>query len=373
LFLGALLAVKPVAETDLFSFSGDSVHNYLTVRQHRGIVVPHHTSMAYLISNYSDGVEITYGRVRFGGDNWEKYFNYPEIGIGFTYHTFGNREVYGDGFALFPYFNMNIYRSKRLMMQHKIALGIGYATKPFDAKTNYFNMVFGSHFNAYVGFGFLIDYRMFERLSVSTSLSLNHMSNGAMKKPNNGINTATVSMGLRYHFNPLLTPEVKKMKAPESNIREWLIIGNVGRNQGIPFNPNYFWSGSLGGQHIWHVNAKTGFGVGAEMIYYGGAPYVYQVDDSHQAYSFFDFYYSGAFASYNLLMGRTTIFVNVGAYLSYKTKPRQPVYPRLGIRHQLSKNLVASFGIKANFFAAEFLEFGVGYRFLHQHNNNTLR
>jgi hypothetical protein len=52
----------------------------------------------------------------------------------------------------------------------------------------------------------------------------------------------------------------------------------------------------------------------------------------------------------------------IGAYLYSKTTPRQPVYARLGIRQKVTNNLFGHLGIKANFFTAEFIEFGLGYR-----------
>ena len=94
----------------------DLVHNHLTARYHYGLVIPHYglrAKMMYLIEDFAQGVEINYGRMHYGKDNWEQNFNHPEIGVGLFYGTFGNKDVYGDGIALFHYVNYKIIQRKR--------------------------------------------------------------------------------------------------------------------------------------------------------------------------------------------------------------------------------------------------------------------
>lgn len=150
------------------------------------------------------------GEAGFGGDTWERFFNYPEIGIGFYHGTFGNKEVYGTGYALFPYINYKIVRTPKLSIQNKVSMGLGYATKPFSIDDNTFNTVFSSHLNVYIGLALLADYRVSDHFSVAVSAALTHLSNGAARKPNHGINTLTTSIGAKYHFNKALTPTVFK-------------------------------------------------------------------------------------------------------------------------------------------------------------------
>ncbi|MBN2164961.1 MAG: acyloxyacyl hydrolase [Marinilabiliaceae bacterium] len=342
--------------------SSSQKHYYLTTRYHYGIVVPHHTSMAYLIEDYSRGFEITVGRSNFGKENWERYFNYPELGVGFYYGTFGNPDVYGDGMALFPYCNFNIYRSQKFTAHYKVSLGIGYATKPFRMDENIYNSVFGSHLNAYVGFGLIFDYRLLKKWSVSTALSLNHLSNGGIKKPNNGINTATLTIGTKYHFNTNKTVPSTKYETPKSKLKELLFVGFCGQNQGASYSPKSYPSLGISTTHLWHNTIKRSFGIGVDMMYFGGAPYLYFQEKEKESYSFNEKFYGGLFIAYHKMMGKTEMFLNLGAYIIQGIKPSQPIYPRVGLRYNITNHLVAHFGIKASFFTAEYLEFGLGYR-----------
>ncbi|WP_430815356.1 acyloxyacyl hydrolase [Carboxylicivirga sp. RSCT41] len=340
-------------------------HTYLTARFHGGLVVPHHANMMYFIEDFSGGIEITYGRSLFSKSSWEAYFNYPEIGIGFYYGTFGNRDIYGSGLALFPYINYNIHRSSKLSIQNKVSMGLGYATKPFDIESNTYNTVFSSHLNAYIGLALLMDYRLSKNLSLSTSLSLTHLSNGAARKPNHGVNTLTASIGAKYHFNENYTPGLEKIEAPKSKERDIIIVGSIGRSQSTPYNESLYWNGSLSINHLWYLNKKKAIGIGFDQFYSETAPHSWEAFEEYDEevnFSSRHYLFNGLFASYNVFLGKTTLFVNLGAYLHTNIKPPQPLYPRMGIRHYLTKNLIANFSVKASFFRSEFLEFGLGYR-----------
>jgi len=328
----------------------------------------------YFLEDFSRGFEINYGRSRFGGDTWERFFNYPEIGIGFYHGTFGNSEVYGTGYALFPYINYKIVRTPKLSIQNKVSMGLGYATKPFSIDDNTFNTVFSSHLNVYIGLGLLADYRVSDHFSLAVSASLTHLSNGAARKPNHGINTLTTSIGAKYHFNKALTPTVHKAQPEKSKEREILIVGSVGRSQSAPFNPEIYWNGSLSINHLWHLSEKRAIGVGVDQFYSKAAPYMweaYEDYDENASFSNSDYLYNGAFVSYNVFLGKTTLFVNLGAYFGYSIDPPQPIYPRMGIRHRITDHLVGNFSVKASFFRSEFLEFGLGYRFNYRNKKKS--
>jgi len=343
-------------------------HYYATARAMYGIAVPHHTSMIYFIDDFATSAEITFGLRNFDQESWASYFNYPEIGLGFYYSTYGNDEIYGEGLALFPYIQYNIFRRPRFSVQNKIATGIGYATKPYDINDNAYNTIFSTHFNIYIGLGLIADYRFSKHFSATLSGDLNHMSNGAAKKPNHGINVLTASIGAKYHFNKALTPSHKKIMPPKSSLKEFLVVASAGRSQTTTYNPQLYWNGSISINYLWHLNAKKAIGIGFDQFYSEAIPYVwdnYETSNTIPQYNNNDFLINGLFVSYNTFLGKTILFANLGFYLKHSIKPPQPVYPRVGARYAITNNLLASFSVKASFFRSEFLEFGLGYRFKH--------
>jgi len=369
LFYATLISIlvfnSTIAQKPLNKDSDSSKHTYLTGRFHGGIVIPHHTNMMYFIEEYSGGIEVNYGRSIFSTENWQSYFNYPEIGIGLYYGTFGNKDIYGSGYALFPYINYKLYRSPRLSIHNKVSMGLGYATKPFNEENNTYNNVFSSHLNVYIGLALLMDYRISDRLSIALSTSLTHLSNGAARKPNHGINTLTASLGTKYHFNKALTPVLTKRKAPDSNTQELFVVGSIGRNQSTPYNETLYWNASLSANYLFHLNKKRAIGIGFDQFYSQSAPYTweaYKNSDENIEFSSRHYLFNGLFGSYNVFLGKTTLFMNLGVYLHTNIKPPQPLYPRLGIRYKITNHFIANFSLKASFFRSEFMEFGIGYR-----------
>lgn len=321
--------------------------------------------MAYLIDDYSRGIEIKYSKQRFNSHSWQSFFNYPETGISFFYNSFGNNEIYGSGISLYPFINFRIFETRTVLLKYKVGLGIGYATKPFNIETNPFNTVFGSHLNAFVGFGSELDVKIAHNWSLNFGWALNHLSNGATRKPNNGINTTTLSIGTTYRIKPVNTNLLTNYSAPKDNSREWLATAGFGSNQVGYFNPKRHFSGSFALEHLWSIRQTNSFGLGIDAIIYGGAPFNnpdFVVLDNNSTYTLADYFYNSVFAIYHVQMDRTTLFFHLGAYVYYKTPPQQPIYPKLGLRYKLTEHWLAHFGIKASFFKAEFLEFGLGYR-----------
>jgi hypothetical protein len=352
----------------------DSTFGIFRLTPQFGIVVPHHEDMVYFVNDFSYGLDVNFGITKYDR-SWHQYINYPEIGIGVFYNSFGNSEIYGSAVSAYGYIMSNLYRSKKLNIRTKVALGLGYVTRPFDKDTNPYNHVFGSHMNVYINFGLSAKYRISPRISTSFTTSFNHLSNGAIQKPNHGVNTLTGGIGIEYNLNKSEEPiTAGKVRAPLSNARDLVVFLSYGRSHRSVYKSNYYPAITLNVNHLWWISKKTAWGVGLDGIYYGAAPFEYSIIEEQWSVEQYDFsaadkMYGCVFASYNFRFDHTQLFVHVGAYLLYKTKPKQLIYPRMGVRQQIFRDLHANFSIKASFFSAEFIEFGLGYRFNYKKNS----
>ncbi len=367
------LLVVQVANGQYYAVSEaeEVVHKSLSVKFHRGIVLPFHDDMIYMLKDFSNGVELNYGSRNFSKNSWQANFNYPEIGLGLYYGTLGNDEIYGSGIALFPYINQYIYRSTRFSAEYKSSLGLAYVTKIYDYKTNPYNSCISSHVNAYIGFGLLLDYRITDRIVFNATASLTHFSNGAVKKPNYGINILSTTIGAKYMFNEKPTPVIDKIKVSKSKEQEILVVVSCGQSQHFN-NTSKYYNVNLNVNYLWHLNSKKAIGIGFDEIYSKSIPYIWAnfEEESYSSFSNSDYFVSSVFASYNIFLGKATAYIHLGAYVFSNIQPVQPVYPRIGVRYRITDNLVSSLGVKASFCASEFLEFGVGYRFNVNRNNH---
>ena len=338
-----------------------------------GLVLPHHEEMTYFINDFSYGLDINLGFTKYQS-KWYQYANYPEIGIGVFVNSFGNADVFGNAISGYGYIQRNVVRTKKLSLRSKLSLGLGYVNKPYNKETNPYNHVFGTNINVFIGLGLWADYLISNRWSMSGNINFNHLSNGAIKKPNHGINTITMGIGVGYQISRGFEPNLEKgLRAPRNNARDIEIYFSGGVSQRSLYKPTNYPSFSLNINHLWWVSENTGWGVGLDGIYYGAAPYEYLVDNNQfteeDEYSPSEKMYGSVFGAYNFRFKNTHIFMHVGAYLLYSIEPKQRFYPRLGIHQRIHKNLYGNFSIKASFFKAEFIEFGLGYRINYKKNN----
>jgi hypothetical protein len=372
LVITLLASSQTVAGLD--SDAGDSTIVVLRGTPQFGLVLPHHEEMTYFINDFSYGFDINLGFTNHKS-KWYQYANYPEIGIGVFMNSFGNNDVFGQAVSAYGYIQPTVFRSKNFSIRSKLALGIGYVNKPYDKDTNPYNHVFGTNMNVFIGLGFFADYRISDRWLANGNMNFNHLSNGAIKKPNHGINTITMGIGVGYRISKSFDPELDKgIKAPRDNARDFQIYLSGGLSQRSLYKPTNYPSFSLNINHLWWVSKNTGWGLGLDGIYYGSAPYEYLVNNNQfkgeEAYSPMEKMYGSVFGAYNFRFKNTHIFMHIGAYLLYSIEPKQRLYPRLGVHQRIHKNLHGNFSIKASFFKAEFIEFGLGYHI--NYKKNTL-
>ena len=355
-----------ILQTIIASNSNDSVYYAIEAKYQYGILVPHHPEIYYFVKDYTQGGEINFIRRRYNSNFWESEYKRLETGIGFWFSSLGRDEIYGHAFSLFPFVNLQLLNIGKLDIKTRVAFGLGYATKPFDRFNNPNNTIFSSHFNAYIGLGFMLYYPVFDKISLQGGLAINHISNGASSKPNHGMNTVAISLGARYNLTDTKDFTVQKQETQNYRKHELMTTFSVGRNQPAHYLHRKFWSGSFTAIHSWYLKKTMSLGVGLDLIQYGGAPYHLKKTAEiieNAEFGFSDYFYLGTTINFENHFGNTAIYLSPGLYLHYKTKPRQPIYARLGIRQKIYGNFWGHFGIKANFFVAEFIEFGVGYRF----------
>jgi len=158
------------------------------------------------------------------GDGWfEKAFNYPTFGLGFSYANMGSLPVkgtsrLGDIYNLYGWAQFDFLRSRRFRLGPVLELGLSYSPVAFDARTNPDNKYFGSHLFALIGAGVRGEWRFAGQWSAFLDIHLVHHSNGMTKAPNWGVNEVAAGGGVRRYFGadsfahggPQMEPEYRK-------------------------------------------------------------------------------------------------------------------------------------------------------------------
>ena len=125
----------------------------------KGIIVPHYKSMKYITKGYTNSFDLKYGIKIEEFKNSKNKLKYSAAGIAYNYTNLGNPDILGNANSIYGFFNSSLIRNKKISLNYDFAFGVAYFNKPFSPE-NTMNFVIGSHFNAYLHFFTVLNYRL---------------------------------------------------------------------------------------------------------------------------------------------------------------------------------------------------------------------
>lgn len=343
-------------------------------------------------------------------DGWHRHFNYPYLGLGAAYINLGNPDTLGYALAVYPYINFPIIRSGRFSVNFKAGAGLSYVTKTFaDFRVNvmrqqsdplfldYYksNAAIGSHLNVYFAAGLNADVPLTDNMSLTAEYGWSHISNGMIKAPNSGINMLNAFIGLkytpsyaarrneflRYYYAPDIPRDITVEITASGGLRQrYFRDGGEGTGKTFPIASlavgvnkplTNFYRMGVGGDLFYDGVYTTGLSSGYKREYI-------TTDELKNKLRF------GISWQNELIMGRFTAGIHAGVYLFNPVKNLEPYgsasnkgiiyayvpeeevgwfYTRVSGKYLLTKHVYASIGLKTHLQKAEFIEWGLGYRF----------
>ena len=187
----------------------------LEPKLHAGMILPFYDALNYLIQDDIYAFDLSVGFPTYGKDYWEKLYHYPRSGIGYSFWSLGNNEVFGKAHVLYGYLNFPIYkRAEKYSINYQISVGGAYLTKIFDKYDNHLNRAISSHTNIYTRLGIDGKISLSPRCKLVLEAGATHFSNGKIRSPNYGINAGTFSLGVNYRFNDKAN-SIQEQEVPE--------------------------------------------------------------------------------------------------------------------------------------------------------------
>lgn len=334
-----------------------------------GNIWEHNPAIQHLITGHPTGFTISYNQKSFGVKEWERRYNFPDVGVTAAYKNMHNTHL-GEVVAVFSHINWYFFK-RRLRLG--VGQGVAYVFNPYDSKTNYNNTAYGSHLMPATMFSAkYIRENLWRGLGFHAGIDVFHLSNGNYKAPNTSTNTIAVSFGMNYLLDADAFPEYVKKEDSLSRTYAQPIKFTVEFRAGINE------SDVIGlGQYPFYVlsayadkrlNYKSTLQAGVDVFYsYFLKDYIrfrsiaYPED---RLSGDEDFKRIGIFMGHEWRFNRVAMVAQLGYYVYYPFDFENRVYARLGIkRYLLNDNLFASVGVKSHWAKAEAIEFGVGYRF----------
>ncbi|MFB6306869.1 MAG: acyloxyacyl hydrolase, partial [Flavobacteriales bacterium] len=248
----------------------------------------------------------------------------------------------------------------------KIGGGLGYIEKPFDLKDNRKNIAIGSKLNQAIVFALNSRWDINEKFKVSTGIKYTHMSNGAFKKPNLGINVPSVHLGLFYNVNGAIEEKESRdsSSTPFQYDRSWnyTIIGGTGLKEKSKSIQRKFWAFTLTGEAQKRIGPKTKWLNGIDLFY--NETIRFRLNNKDNAIdNNIESMQIGGKTGIALMINKIDFLIQMGYYLYSKINFPLNVYHRAGIRYQINDRLLFNFSLKTHWAKADHVEIGLGYNF----------
>ncbi len=178
----------------------------------KGFILRHSNEIGVAGNSFPVNILVELDKHHYGAENWEVIRKYPDLGLAINYLNYQN-EILGSSFGLSPYYKKNI-QLNRQFIQFKIGLGLGYHLKPYNRETNHQNQLLGSTLSFSIPLDFQYRFNLTDAFQLVGLVNALHFSNGAIKKPNKGINIISSGIELvikqinilkekRYYLKPL--------------------------------------------------------------------------------------------------------------------------------------------------------------------------
>jgi len=320
---------------------------------------------------------IRFSQQSFGNNLWEQIYNYPQWGVGLSVYDFHNPEEIGNPIALYGFFNAPFKRWDRLSFNYEIGFGATFNWRHFDPVTNSSNIAIGAGESFYIDAGLNLQYALAKHLDLETGFSLTHFSNGAIRKPNYGLNTIAPKISLKYNFEE--RHDFIKQKIPEFQPeKEWLVTTFFGGTNVIFDSVNVdiyekyegitFPVAGVTTTLNWHLWRKSKIGIGMAFTYNGSVNAQVAVDKNELEAKdglFTDKIQISIFPSYEFVVNRFSLILQPAFYLYRKQLANQSprFHQRIGLKYHLAKNFFVGITLRDyKFHVSDFVEWNIGYR-----------
>lgn len=333
-------------------------------RGHYGFIVPHSSTIKDISWSKPWGFEAEFTWLLMGEDKWRYCFCYPRTGLSFFFVNFGNPEVLGNAYSLYGFIEPLIGAAGRVYGTVRFGIGPAFLDNVYDSVENPANKFYSSPLSFIVLLNAGINCRLGEKINLRISGSFNHISNGGIKNPNSGINYPTLSLGADYRINPL--PFEYRIKdrslqlIPYKNRVDLSLFG-TGKTD-IKGNERYPVLGLLT-SYTRVVGRISGVMLGMEFVTDYADKHEIERTSRVAGTREADHKYIAALLGHDLLLGRFTFQLQLGAYLYSPFKRMDPVFERYTLSFYLFESLYTGISLKAHRYVADFLDVRLGYSF----------
>ncbi len=314
-----------------------------------------------------------------GDKLWEQLYKYPNWGISFYVADFHNPEEVGIPIAVYGFLNAPFKRWNKLRLNYDLGFGASFNWKSFNPLTNKYNVAIGAGESFLIDAGLNLQYDLTGRIELVSGFSLTHFSNGALKKPNFGINTIAPEIGIKYNF--YTSPVFSKQEVPIfSKENEWLFSAFGGTKNVIFDSINIDIIEKYEGLFFPVFGISTGYnrqisymskiGIGMTFSYDGSVNAQVAIDNNELDMvdgALSDKIQISIYPSYELVINKVSLILQPAFYIyRRKLKNQLPVFhQRIGFKYNLTDKVFVGITLRDYaFHVSDFIEWNIGFRII---------
>jgi len=276
--------------------------------------------------------------------------------------SLGNREVFGTANTVFLFMNFPFSAKQlRICTSYQLNFGLAYLNRLFDVDENPLNMAISTGLNVYACFRINTRLIIDPRNEIFAGFGLSHFSNGKLASPNLGINTGSFTLGYHYRVTCLQHDKVLNNTCNTGKHTVELTFSG-GAKTDDQVTGNFYIISSLVCDYKFNFSMKYAFGAGTDL-FYDQALGPNMVDDEGGTYSTSDLFQFGMHGALYARYGRLHVLANLGTYLYTNYYKYTRIYTRIGFRYDVHRHVFLNISLKAHYAIADYIEWGIGYRF----------
>jgi hypothetical protein len=325
------------------------------VQSHYGFIISHSEKIEPVSHTKPYGFDISVSRLHTKYDSWKVFRKYNSPGIQFSYFNFQNPDITGCAYLLTVFTEPVIKSGNKYMLSVRAGGGFSYQTKIFNYDTDSLNRFFSTRISFPLYISLRAKYSLSPQMFLTLSGTYNHISNGAIKVPNLGMNFPTADLGLQYYFSPV--PDISKSPGLERNTRKFATYINFQALTGFRWVWGEFtWTTGASARITRQIRTFYAVNAGAELILDGGIRRMIAIEEKSCDYKRF-----AVTAGHNFFLGKITFSQNIGIYLYSPYKAKRPYYEKYELSYDIMRGVSAGVFLKSHAIDAEVLGFAINY------------
>ena len=348
------------------SVKAQETGTYWEVDYAKGSILEHSQLVTYLFNKHPSIVTVGWFKTPRPDSKWKERYNYLDWGFVLIHQDFHNSKLGTTTGLNYTTTHYLLNRNNKNQFNLQIGFGAGYNSDPLDLETNLSNIVMSTHalFTQHIKVNYKYP-NLFKKIGVNAGITFSHFSNGALKKPNLGLNTVFLNIGLNFHDNKnvVVYERLDKKEKIEKQPLNFFINLGVGAHETIP---------NLGTKPVYYASAY----LSKRLSYKSGISFGFDFFNSQSIKDLADYNEINGFdqtghkindhKQFAVFLGKETYFntlsfdFKIGYYLYRPVPGKTAIYETVSFKRYFSpkKNTAISLNLKTHLFEAEHITIG---------------